>query len=677
MTFFINIDNKSIELDSNISILQACELANIILPRFCYHERLSVAGNCRMCLVEVANMPKLQVSCAIPTSPNMIIKTNTLAVKKAREGILEFLLINHPLDCPICDQGGECDLQDQSLIYGGDRSRFREFKRAVEDKNCGPLIKTVMTRCIHCTRCVRFANEIAGVFELGTTGRGNILEISTYITKFLNSELSGNVIDLCPVGALTSKPTAFLSRPWELKSTESIDLFDSIHSNTRIDTRGYDVIRVLPRLNESLNEEWISDKVRFGFDGFLSQRLIHPMRKNQLNRFEPISWEDGLKIITDKLDVTKKTNKIGLSIGDSCDPKSLSFVKDLCFVLNASVLKDNFENYINTDYQSSYKFSILFQNLKKTNVCLLIGVNPKIEGVILFYHIRKRFLSGNFLVAYMGSHLKLTIPSTQLSNSANAFVSIIEGKHPFCKTLHRSKKTCIIVGRSFKSNFKFFDINLFFKTLQSNLKQIDSSCSILNFFDPKPNYFSFYDFNLNYSFNAKAKNFDLLYIFENSTTLHKSITSKFTIFHGHHGCQNAQNADIILPSPSFLEKTSLFVNCEGRYQYSRRATLPLNHSQTISFVFLSTLNKLSHLFTANNTYSDFETTLPITKYVINKPYNCFFKVFHPLNTTIVFENFYLASSMFENFYNTNIITQVSLNMSKCSKHLLNKDPFNM
>jgi len=248
MTFFVTIDNLSIEVKPNTSILQACEIANIIIPRFCYHERLSVAGNCRMCLVEVDKMPKLQASCAVPVLPNMVVKTNTLAVRKAREGILEFLLINHPLDCPICDQGGECDLQDQSLVYGGDRSRFKEFKRAVEDKNCGPLIKTIMTRCIHCTRCVRFINEVVGIPELGTSGRGNSIEISSYVSKLFSSELSGNIIDLCPVGALTSKPYAFLSRPWELKSTESIDLFDSIHSNIRIDTRGYDIMRVLPRL---------------------------------------------------------------------------------------------------------------------------------------------------------------------------------------------------------------------------------------------------------------------------------------------------------------------------------------------------------------------------------------------------------------------------------------------
>ena len=267
MTVNVFVNDFEISVDPRISVLQACEIAGFDVPRFCYHERLSVAGNCRMCLVEVEKAPKLAASCAMPLMPGMRIKTNSPAVRKAREGVLEFLLINHPLDCPICDQGGECDLQDQAMVYGSDRGRFREYKRAVEDKNCGPLVKTIMTRCIHCTRCVRFANEVAGIADLGTSGRGSQIEIGTYIEKLFKSEFSGNVIDLCPVGALTSKPYAFSARPWELKSFESIDTLDAVCSNIRIDTRGYEIIRVLPSLNEELNEEWLHDKSRFSFDG--------------------------------------------------------------------------------------------------------------------------------------------------------------------------------------------------------------------------------------------------------------------------------------------------------------------------------------------------------------------------------------------------------------------------
>ena len=277
-------------MPKGVTVLQACEQAGVDVPRFCYHQRLSIAGNCRMCLVEVEKSPKPVASCAMPVMPNMNIKTTTPLVKKAREGVMEFLLINHPLDCPICDQGGECELQDQSLIYGSDRSRFTEYKRAVEDKELGPLVKTVMTRCIHCTRCVRFATEVAGVQDLGVTGRGGMAEIGTYVSKLLTSELSGNVIDLCPVGALTSKPFAFTARAWELRFTESIDVTDGLGANIRVDTRGTEVMRVVPRLHEGVNEEWISDKARFSYDGLKRQRLDTPLVKDASGKLKPATW---------------------------------------------------------------------------------------------------------------------------------------------------------------------------------------------------------------------------------------------------------------------------------------------------------------------------------------------------------------------------------------------------
>tara|TARA_B110000977_G_scaffold192204_1_gene265393 strand:- start:8690 stop:9556 length:867 start_codon:yes stop_codon:yes gene_type:complete len=284
------VDGVETHVPKGVTVLQACEQAGVDVPRFCYHQRLSIAGNCRMCLVEVEKSPKPVASCAMPVMPNMNIKTTTPLVKKAREGVMEFLLINHPLDCPICDQGGECELQDQSLIYGSDRSRFTEYKRAVEDKELGPLVKTVMSRCIHCTRCVRFATEVAGVQDLGVTGRGNMAEIGTYVSKVLNSELSGNVIDLCPVGALTSKPFAFTARAWELKFAESIDVTDGLGSNIRVDTRGTEVMRVVPRLHEAVNEEWISDKARFSYDGLKRQRLDTPMVKDKGGKLKPATW---------------------------------------------------------------------------------------------------------------------------------------------------------------------------------------------------------------------------------------------------------------------------------------------------------------------------------------------------------------------------------------------------
>jgi len=303
----LTINDVAYKVPRGYTILQACETVGVTVPRFCYHERLSIAGNCRMCLVEVARSPKLVVSCAMPASEGAQIWTDSPSVRKGREGVLEFLLINHPLDCPICDQGGECDLQDQAMVFGSDRSRFQELKRSVEDKNIGPLIKTIMTRCIHCTRCIRFSSEIAGVADLGTTGRGNAMEIGTYVQKLFHSELSGNVIDLCPVGALTSKPYAFTARPWELKSYESVDTSDAVGSNIRIDARGMEILRIIPRSNSSLNFDWISDKTRFQYDGFSNQRLISPMvgttlktssTKEFLNSgFEQVSWKGGINTI--------------------------------------------------------------------------------------------------------------------------------------------------------------------------------------------------------------------------------------------------------------------------------------------------------------------------------------------------------------------------------------------
>src|SRR6516225_3788973 len=295
------VNGREIEFDNGMTVLQVAELAGEEIPRFCYHERLSIAGNCRMCLVEVKpGPPKPQASCALPAADNQEIFTNTPMVKKAREGVLEFLLINHPLDCPICDQGGECDLQDQAMAYGFDRSRFEENKRAVRDKDFGPLVETSMNRCIHCTRCIRFLTEIAGVEELGATGRGEDMEISTYIDRALSSELSANIIDLCPVGALTSKPYAFVARPWELSKTESIDTFDAVGSNVRIDSRGPQVLRVLPRLNEAVNEEWISDKTRFAIDGLVRQRLDRPYVRRD-GRLRPASWTEAFQAIAERL----------------------------------------------------------------------------------------------------------------------------------------------------------------------------------------------------------------------------------------------------------------------------------------------------------------------------------------------------------------------------------------
>lgn len=676
MSITININGNPFNVEPNISVLQACEMANIVIPRFCYHERLSVAGNCRMCLVEVEKMPKLQVSCSIPVMPNMVVKTDSPAVKKAREGVLEFLLINHPLDCPICDQGGECDLQDQSLIYGGDRSRFKEFKRATEDKDCGPLIKTVMTRCIHCTRCVRFANEVIGVPAFGTSGRGNSLEIGTYVGKMLSSELSGNIIDLCPVGALTSKPYAFLARPWELKSTESIDIFDSLHSNIRIDTRGYDIMRILPRLNEAINEEWISDKARFSFDGLLVQRLTTPLVKDKEGLFNPISWDNALDLIVTKLKKTSSQNLTFLP-GDLCDVETLLVVKNFTLLANAKVINQSFENYINSDYQTFFKFNTLIKNIAKADLCLLIGINPKIEGPILNYHLRKRFLLGNFNVSYIGSQLKLSFPTTQLGNSFSSLFSILEGSHSFCKTIKRSKRPLIIFGRSFQSYMKDNNLDLAFTILNKNSSLINNFWNGVNYFNNYTSNFAYYNFCLNTNQNVGNAKAGILYILENTKPLSKSINYDFLVYQGHHGCVNAQKADLILPSTSVMEKSSLYINCEGRLQYSQSASVSLNlakPSAVILQTIFSSVVKLKEFTNVNLNINDF---IPFSNFAINAVSTSFFSLSNPLYSCLVIQNSYICSSLFDNFYQTDIISENSTNMSKSSKLLLDKNPFSL
>ncbi|KAJ1562753.1 hypothetical protein HK405_008345, partial [Cladochytrium tenue] len=405
------IDGKPVKIEQGSAIIQACEKAGVDIPRFCYHERLAIAGNCRMCLVEMERSPKPIASCAMPVAPGMKIKTNTPLVKKAREGVMEFLLANHPLDCPICDQGGECDLQDQSIRFGSDRSRFHEAagKRAVEDKDFGPLVKTVMTRCIQCTRCVRFANEVAGAVELGTSGRGNDMQIGTYIQKTLNTEMSGNVIDLCPVGALTSKPYAFNARPWELKRTESIDVTDAIGSNIRIDSRGVEVMRILPRLNDDINSEWISDKTRFSYDGLKRQRLTVPLVR-QGDSFVEVSWPEALETIAAALKEASG-DEIRAIAGQLADAESLVVLKDLLNKLGSENLTLDGGNMdrlpvATTDFRSNYILNSTINGVETADAILLVGTNPRHEAAILNTRIRKAFLNGTD-IGYVGPKVSL------------------------------------------------------------------------------------------------------------------------------------------------------------------------------------------------------------------------------------------------------------------------------
>ena len=432
------VNGKEIEFEEGMTVLQACEIAKVEIPRFCYHEKLSIAGNCRMCLVELEKSPKPVASCAMPALDGMNIKTNTPFVEKARKGVMEFLLANHPLDCPVCDQGGECDLQDQSMYYGIDKSRFKENKRDVPDKNMGPLIKTQMTRCIHCTRCIRFATEIAGVTEIGAIGRGENMEITTYLEKSMQSELSANVIDLCPVGALTSKPYAFEARPWELKKTESIDVMDAVGSNIRVDTYGWEVKRILPRLNEEINEEWISDKTRYSCDGLLKQRLDTPyIREN--NVLVKTSWEKAIEKISQKLNEINPNN-IGGHIGDMVSIENIFAFKNF---LNSIGVKNiewrEKKFYINSSEKMNYIFNTSINEIENADLIILVGTNPRLEATMLNARIRKAFLKNNLQIWSFGNPGDISYDYKIIGDNTSNLIEFLEGKSDFSKKFKESK----------------------------------------------------------------------------------------------------------------------------------------------------------------------------------------------------------------------------------------------
>ena len=675
MSLSVTINGNNFNFDSSMSVLQACELAGYDIPRFCYHERLAVAGNCRMCLVEIDKSPKLVASCAMPLAPGMSIFTDSPAVRKAREGILELLLINHPLDCPICDQGGECDLQDQAMIYGSDRSRFREYKRAVEDKNCGPLVKTVMTRCIHCTRCVRFANDVIGLPDLGTSGRGNALEIGMYIEKLFYSEFSGNVIDLCPVGALTSKPYSFLSRPWELKSIKSVDVFDSVGSNIRVDTRGYEIMRILPNLNEDINEEWISDKVRFSFDALKRQRLCNPLLKRD-GVFVQVSWVEAFEALNNVIQSVNENDTVYGMVGPHADLESLTLLKKLFSTIGNGALLNSNGCFINdVDFQHSFRFNTRLSNIENSDLCLLLGVDPRKEGAILNLHLRKRYLNGNFLVANLGSQLNLTFPSFSLGVSSKALYDLAKGQHSFCKILKQAKQPLIIVGNSFIQLLGEKNARLLLKSLVSNSNVVKDDWFGLNFLNYSASSTGTFDIGFT-STNTCYTNTEpkLLYVL-GDCNFSRPGNNTFIVYQGHQGHDAVSKADLVLPSAAFTEKVATYVNTEGRYQATQVAVLPPGNAREdwkilyglLEFIAEKNRSEISSKFLSNFDSIPFseEDIMPffskeLEASFINRGSN---------------NNKVLLSGQVNNFYFTDIVTENSPLMAKCSKDLLQKVPF--
>ena len=602
----ITINGKEIEFEKGMTVLQACELANVEIPRFCYHEKLSIAGNCRMCLVEMEKSPKPIASCAMPAAEGMNIKTNTSFVEKARKGVMEFLLANHPLDCPVCDQGGECDLQDQSLYYGVDKSRFVENKRDVKEKYMGPLIKTQMTRCIHCTRCVRFATEVAGVPEIGAIGRGENMQITTYLEKSMESELSANVIDLCPVGALTSKPYAFEARPWELKKTESVDVMDAVGSNIRVDTYNWEVKRILPRLNNDINEEWISDKTRYSCDGLLKQRLDVPYIKKE-NKLQKSNWDEALDLLIKKIKEVQP-NEIAGHIGDMINMENALGFKKLFNLIKSNNLEFREKKfYINSSEKINYIFNSSINGIEQSDLILLIGTNPRHDASMLNARSRKAFVQTKVPIFSIGDPGDLTYDYKIISDKTDEIKKIINNESELSNKILSAKNPIIIIGESVleleSGKYIFEEIKNFL--IQNNkisqewnplniLIQNASTVGLLDLKiipDQKENNFTFFN-------NLENKKFKLLYLL-GSDNLDFKKDNEFVVYQGSHGDRGAEVADIVLPSATYTEQEGLYENLEGRVQECKKASYPIGEALEDWKIFNRIIKKMGLNDTTN------------------------------------------------------------------------------
>ncbi|HZF77579.1 MAG TPA: NADH-quinone oxidoreductase subunit NuoG [Acetobacteraceae bacterium] len=574
----VTVDGVEVDVPNGATVLQACEAAGKEIPRYCYHERLSIAGNCRMCLVEVEKAPKPVASCAYPVADGMVVKTDSPVVRNARRGVMEFLLLNHPLDCPICDQGGECDLQDQAVAYGMDHGRYAEPKRVVKDKYVGPLIKTIMNRCIHCTRCVRFASEVAGVPELGATGRGETMEIGTYVEKALTTELSGNMIDLCPVGALTSRPYAYVTRPWELRKTESIDVQDATGTNIRVDARGPEVLRVLPRINDDVNEEWMADRGRFSFDGLKRKRLDRPWVKVD-GKLRQASWPEAFRAIAARLKGVPG-ERIGAVAGDLVEVESAFALKQLMAALGSVNLDCRQDGAaISATRRDHYLFNTTIAGIDQADALLIIGSDPRKEAPVINARIRKRYVAGGFRVGYVGSAgVDLTYRVDHLGDGPAAVHALLNGSHPFMEVLRGAQRPMILLGRGAIARRDG-------AAVLAAAWQVAAAANAL-----RPDW---HGFNMLHQFGGQVGALDIGFLpgaggQDLGAMLSGGVEAMwllgadgfdpvaippgtFVVYQGHHGDRGARAADVILPGAAYTEKEGTYVSTEGRVQRGRLA----------------------------------------------------------------------------------------------------------
>ncbi len=657
------VDGVEVEVDPGSTVLQACEAAGKEIPRFCYHERLSIAGNCRMCLVEIEKSPKPIASCAMPAMDGQIIKTNTPMVKKAREGIMEFLLINHPLDCPICDQGGECDLQDQAFNYGGGRSRYDLNKRSVDQKHMGPLIKTHMNRCIHCTRCVRFSEEVAGISEIGAINRGENMEITTFLEKSVDSEMSGNVIDLCPVGALTSKPYSYEARPWELNKTETIDIMDAVGSNIRMDSKGWEVKRVLPRVNEEINEEWISDKTRYACDGLLNNRIDTPYIKVD-GEYKEATWKDALSYIDKNLE-NKKT--FGGVIGQLVDLEtSYAFKKLFKNVFNSQLVDFRQKDILfDTSNEINYLFNTKINQIDECDFILLIGTNPRLEATIVNYRIRKAIKSG-CKVYSIGNPGELNYKYKIIGDNLSIVDDLINDKITESKIFKDSKNPAVIIGESvLNSQISKKLINSIKNLLKSKdklnglniLHQSASSVGSL--------FLGLQCENLNDLYNS-----DVLYLLNADEIAFKKNKNQFVIYQGTHGGENSTLADVILPGAAYSEKDGSFANLEGRVQKSFKASYPPGLAKEDWSIFLE-IAKKRNISIGYNSFEDLKKNM-ISEHNILGYFDHIPEIDYSKVNVEAYEKIDFKVKINEiDYYQTNIIARSSKTMMECKLSKLN------
>lgn len=673
----LTIDGKEVEVAAGTLLIQACEQVGVEIPRFCYHERLAVAGNCRMCLVEVSpGPPKPQASCALPVSEGMVVKTNSPMVKKAREGVMEFLLINHPLDCPICDQGGECDLQDQAMVYGTGISRYKEPKRAVEDKYMGPLVKTQMTRCIQCTRCVRFATDIAGVPELGAFGRGEHMEIGTYVEKTLTSELSGNLVDVCPVGALTSKPYAFAARPWELKKTETIDVLDAVGSNIRVDSRGQAVLRVLPRVHEDINEEWISDKTRHACDGLQLQRLDRPYIRGADGKLKEASWNDALSLVASKMK-SLKPQEVAAIAGNLACVESMVALKDLLDGQGIASRDCRQEGaMLDNSSRANYLFNSTIAGIEQADVLVLVGANPRKEASLVNARIRKAWKKGGLVVYNIGEAAELNYAVEQLGNDPRMLADIASGKHPMAEVLKNAKRPMVVLGSAALARLDGAEIFAAAKKIAGDVSK--DGWNGFNILHTAASRVGALDVgfvpanggkNIAEIFAAcESGDMKMVYLLgaeEFDTAL---LGKAFVVYQGHHGDHGAHRADVVLPGAAYTEKEATYVNLEGRVQRAKRAVFPPGQAKE-DWVILRSLSDALGKPLSYNTLSDLRER-------IAKEWAHLAKINVISTTPLQSESkasFKIDAAPFEtfvtNFYMTDPISRASKTMAECTKNI--------